>query len=170
MIETRRLRLRDWRPADRTCLHPVLGDPEVMRFSDRGALCKADQAAWLSNALSGKCQDGLPGCLAIERKHDAAVLGYVGLSRDATRVGQGDAEIGFRLAMGAWGRGYATEAANGIIDDAAQVGLARRVVAIVDPGNTRSLRVIEKLGMTFERDILFDGYDHPDHLYARQIA
>ena len=41
-----------------------------------------------------------------------------------------------------------------------------RIIAIIDPGNLASVRVAEKIGMRFEREIMFDGYTHPDHLYA----
>jgi RimJ/RimL family protein N-acetyltransferase len=44
--------------------------------------------------------------------------------------------------------------------------LLDRIVAIVDPENLASLRVVEKIGMTFEREIAFQGYRHPDYLYA----
>jgi RimJ/RimL family protein N-acetyltransferase len=44
--------------------------------------------------------------------------------------------------------------------------LLPRIVAIVDPENLASLRVVEKIGMTFKREATFQGYTHPDHLYA----
>jgi RimJ/RimL family protein N-acetyltransferase len=37
---------------------------------------------------------------------------------------------------------------------------------MIDPRNTASLRVAEKLGMRYERDVMFEGYTHPDGLYA----
>ncbi|MEL7117473.1 MAG: GNAT family N-acetyltransferase, partial [Pseudomonadota bacterium] len=50
MFETSRLRLRPWRPEDRAGLDAILGDAEVMRFSDTGVLDPAAQAAWLERA------------------------------------------------------------------------------------------------------------------------
>ncbi len=41
-----------------------------------------------------------------------------------------------------------------------------RLVAIVDPENHASVNVARKLGMTYEKDVTLDGYDHPDHLYV----
>lgn len=78
----------------------------------------------------------------------------------------GDAELGVRLAKRHWTRGYASEAATGLIEFAFRDEAISRIIGIVDPNNHRSVRMLGKLGMVFERDIEFDGYDHPDHLYA----
>jgi len=42
----------------------------------------------------------------------------------------------------------------------------KRLIAIIDPANTASIRVAEKIGMKYEQDVMFEGYDHPDHVYA----
>jgi len=114
-------------------------------------------------------QYGLPGLLAIERKRDEHVIGYISLSRDLKRVGSRDAEIGFRLATPAWGEGYATEAASGMIDASKSITFADRIVAIVDPNNRRSVQVLKKVGMIYDSEIMFEGYDYPDHLYTRHL-
>jgi len=75
----------------------------------------------------------------------------------------------FRLARAAWGYGYATEAIGGILNLASGLDGLTRIVAIVDPHNIRSVRVLEKIGMIYKSDVVFEGYDHPDHLYAREF-
>jgi RimJ/RimL family protein N-acetyltransferase len=61
-------------------------------------------------------------------------------------------EVGWRLARGAWGRGLATEGARAAVAEAfGPLGLAR-VIAIVEPGNARSLRVAARLGMRASAD------------------
>ena len=47
---------------------------------------------------------------------------------------------------------------------------ARRLVGIVDPGNAPSTALLRKLGMAYVREISFEGYDHPDHVYALDLA
>lgn len=168
MYESRRLILRKWTAADLSCLDAVLGDPIVMEFSDDGTLTLEEQEAWLQEATSPISSTELPGLLAIEHKKTGKVIGYVSLLQDLKRVSCHEAEIGFRLEQSAWGQGYASEAASIMFEVANKSASIARVVAIVDPNNHRSVGVLKKLGMTQEGEIMFDGYDYPDHIYARQ--
>lgn len=169
MIQTNRLNLRTWQISDLHYLDAILGSPAVMEFSDQGTLDKAEQAAWLKEAQVLKHDAELPGILAIEQHDDGEVIGYISLSNDLRRVGRNDAELGFRLAKFAWGQGYAAEAAEGIIETLRRIATLERLVAIVDPHNHRSVHVLRKIGMTYENDVVFEGYDYPDHLYARDL-
>ncbi|WP_422034430.1 GNAT family N-acetyltransferase [Roseibium sp.] len=150
-------------------MNAILGDPDVMQFSDRGVLGEKDQAAWLQNAIASNDQYSLPGFFAIERRQDRRIIGYISLSRDLTRVERGEAEIGFRLAKQAWGQGYASEAVAAMIETFAHLPATAKIVAIVDPHNLKSVKVLEKAGMAYCRDIMFPGYDYPDHLYVRDL-
>lgn len=68
-----------------------------------------------------------------------------------------ETEIGWRFVQAAWGQGYATEAARPVLDHAlATLGLSY-VVADIDPGNTASARVAEKLGMRPARTVPYAG-------------
>ncbi len=169
IIETKRLRLRRWRPEDLPFVSAILGDVDVMEFSDSGVLDETGQAAWLKNATATGTSGSLPGTLAIERMRDENIVGFISLSSDMRRVDRGDAEIGFRLARHAWEQGYATEAAKRIIEAARGPTAIERIVAIVDLNNERSIHVLKKVGMIYERDALFDGYDYPDHFYVRDL-
>lgn len=140
-----------------------------MHFSDRGPLSETDQAVWFENAVVSERSDWSLGVLAIEGKRDGRIIGYISLSNDVGRVGTGDAELGVRLAKHAWGRGYATEAVLGMIDAAEGMTRAHRIVAIVDPHNNPSVRVLEKAGMIKKGDLVLAGYDYPDHLYVREL-
>ncbi|MEM6477553.1 MAG: GNAT family N-acetyltransferase [Pseudomonadota bacterium] len=175
VITTPRLIIRPFRQSDLPGLEPLLGDPAVMEFSLRGPATADARAAWLaramrdnaSQALPGSLPGALPGALAVEAARDAAVLGYVSLSRDASRLQPGEAELGFRLVQEAWGHGFAREAAEAVIST---YGSAYRIVALIDPSNRRSLRVVEKLGMQKSREVMLPGYDYPDLVYSRTGA
>ncbi len=169
MYETKRLRLRPWSQTDLRFLAAILGDRDVMEFSDTGVLDEQAQATWLNRTIAGGTSSVLPGMLAIECKHDGRVIGYISLSAPPDRVDAGDAEIGFRLARHAWSQGYASEAIEQIIEAAKSLESICRIIAIVDPHNVRSLHVLSKAGLAYERDIMFDGYDYPDHLYVRAL-
>ncbi|MEJ8563604.1 GNAT family N-acetyltransferase [Yoonia sp. GPGPB17] len=132
-LETERLRLRHWDISDISQIHLLLADPDVMQFSENGALNEHDQMTWLQRATTRQPKSALPGCLAIEQRNDNQVIGYVSLTQDLARVQTGDAEIGFRLLKSVWGRGYATEAAHRLICATQLSGSFERIVGIVDP-------------------------------------
>jgi RimJ/RimL family protein N-acetyltransferase len=66
-------------------------------------------------------------------------------------------EVGYRLARAFWGRGLATEAAEAVRDYAFRVLALPRLVAIIDPRNRPSIRVAEKTGLWYEKEVLFRG-------------
>ena len=170
MLKTDRLVLRKWETRDQSHLASLFGDPEVMEFSDHGVLSPKQQVNWFNKALSVRRDDFLSGPFAIASKSTGDVVGYISLSFDPKRCDQGDVEIGFRLSRGAWGKGFASEAAAGLLRRAADIPSISRVVAIVDPANRRSIRVLEKLGMSQIGEVMFEGYDHPDALYALSMV
>ncbi|MFK7764410.1 MAG: GNAT family N-acetyltransferase [Roseobacter sp.] len=112
----------------------------------------------------------LPVCFATAQKQDDRCMGYVSLSCDRNRVGPNGAEIGFRTAKWAWGQGYATEVAQGLIATASARGEIYRIGPIVDPNNFHSIRVLKKLGMGLKGGVMLDGYDYADHLYALNMC
>lgn len=170
MIKTGRLIIRRWRARDLASLGDILGDPHVMAFSDHGALRQADRRAWLSAACAARPGDLLSGARAITQRADGRIIGYIRLAHDPGRMGPGDAELGTRLARCAWGKGYATEAATAFVDAARTQPAIKRVVAIVDPQNGPACRALDKLGMIASGEVMFDGYDHPDRLYVRELG
>ncbi|HEY9792445.1 MAG TPA: GNAT family N-acetyltransferase [Candidatus Obscuribacterales bacterium] len=63
-------------------------------------------------------------------------------------------------------RGYGTEALTAVIRYAFDVLQLPRLIAMIDPENTASLRVAQKSGMKYEAEVMFEGYTHPDHCYV----
>ncbi|MEL7300561.1 MAG: GNAT family N-acetyltransferase [Pseudomonadota bacterium] len=160
---TPRLVLRRWVAEDAAALPAILGDAEVMAYSDHGPLDIAAQAKWHADAMSGAGEDS-PGCgvWAAQERASGAVIGYVSLKAAPERLGPDHWELGFRFARRSWGRGLATEAVRAVIGAAGDT----EVVAIVDPDNSASVALLKKLGGVRQRDVMLEGYDHPDHLYA----
>ena len=144
----------------------VLGDAEVMRFSDAGPLNEAEVAHWLREQVEAYSLSQTFGRWAICEKLAGQVIGYIGLTQDEGRTAEREAELGFRLVRRSWGRGYATEAAQAVVVDAFGADKVDRLIGIVDPHNGASVRVLQKLGMSYARPISFEGYDYPDHLYV----
>jgi RimJ/RimL family protein N-acetyltransferase len=156
-LRTERLRLRRWRPEDRELFARLNADPKVVEYLP-GALSRAESDALIARIEAGWYEDGY-GLWAVEVPGVAPFVGFVGLSTanfDARFTPA--VEVGWRLAARAWGSGYATEAGRAALaygfDD---VGL-NEIVSFTAQGNTRSRRVMERLGM--RRDPA-DDFDHP---------
>ena len=146
-------------------MYQVFGDPEVMRFGD-GIQTKEWVVSWLQTCLERYYQTWGFGPYAVVEKHSRNVIGYCGLFFFPNINGQPEAEIGYRLARSAWGQGYATEAAGAVRDFAFNPLGIKRLIAMIDPSNIASIRVAEKIGMHYEKDVMLEGYDHPDHIYV----
>ncbi len=156
MILTERLILRDRREADRAPLAAMRADPEVMRFlgppRDQAAVdAEFDRYVALSS------DDLHPW--AIEQRADNAFLGTCGLNRVDHGVSpvNGAVEIGWKLARAAWGQGFAAEAAAAALASGFAAGLPQ-IVAFTVAANTRSWRLMERLGMMRQADL---DFDHP---------
>ena len=143
----------------------VFGDPEVMRFG-RGVQTREWVQAWLETCLEHYFQTWGFGPYAVLEQQSQEVIGYCGLFFFPDIDGQAEVEIGYRLALSAWGKGYASEAAKAVRDYAFTALDIRRLIAMIDPSNTASIRVAEKIGMYYEKDVMFEGYTHPDRVYA----
>jgi hypothetical protein len=162
---TRRLILRHFHGADAEPMHRVFGDAEVMGFGE-GIQTIDWVRGWLRACLERYYPAWGFGPYAVVEKRTQAVIGYCGLFAFPDLDGQPEVEIGYRLARSAWGQGYASEAAGAVRGYAFGTLGIERLVAMIDPSNVASIRVAEKIGMHYEKEILLKGYTHPDHLYV----
>jgi RimJ/RimL family protein N-acetyltransferase len=165
VLSTERLILRHFHILDAGAMSRVFGDPEVMRFGD-GIQTHEWVQAWLHTCLERYYREWGFGPFAVLEKHSRSVIGYCGLFYFPDIDGQPEVEIGYRLARSAWGKGYATEAAGAVRDFAFQTLGIQRLIALIDPCNVASIRVAAKLGMSYEKKIMLEGYTHPDHVYS----
>ena len=157
-LRTERLVLRRWREADREPFAALNADPVVMEHFV-ACLTRAE-----SDDLVDRIEDHFDregwGLWAVDVADTGTFIGYVGLWPATFGAHFTPAvEVGWRLAQEGWGQGYATEAARASLQDGFdRVGLDE-VVSMTSVGNSRSRRVMEKLGMT--RDAA-DDFDHPN--------
>lgn len=154
-LRTGRLELRAFSPADLPAIARVYGDPEVMRDVGEGHPANAPTVAQMVRAtVDHQAAHGYSVWAMVERE-GGAVIGDAGLFRSGEEV-----ELGYTLGLAWWGRGYATEAGRACLDAAfGQAGLTE-VIALVIPGNTRSRRVLDKLGMTLAGHRTAYGREH----------
>ena len=142
----------------------VFGDPDVMRFGD-GVKTEPWIREWLRQCLEHYQTWGF-GPYALVERSSHRPMGYCGLFYFADIAGQPEVEIGYRLAKRYWRQGYATEAALAVRDYGFNVLGLPRLVAMIDPANLASIGVAKKLDMRYEKDVMFEGYTRPDHLYV----
>jgi RimJ/RimL family protein N-acetyltransferase len=150
-LETRRLLLSNWEPGDVVAFTPIATDPEVMKYIGTGAIWSAGQ---IENFVKLQMErSALHGfCLwKLVDKATGKLIGFCGLQH-LDEVGE--IEIGWWLAKAFWGKSLATEAAETALRFGfGEIGLPR-IVAIAQPANRASLRVVEKLGMRYEKDVV----------------
>jgi [ribosomal protein S5]-alanine N-acetyltransferase len=161
-LTTARLHLRPFTPSDQLAIHAVYADPEVMRYVGHGAHRTMSETASALRTYGDVLQRRGYSFLAVVERSGGALVGDGGLHPLA---GLGpDVELGYTLARSAWGRGYATELGRALVDYAFETMGVPRVVAQVEPANTASRRVLEKLGMS-ERETR-TAYGRPHLLYS----
>jgi ribosomal-protein-alanine N-acetyltransferase len=163
ILETERLFLRHFHIADGEAMDRVFGDPDVMKFGS-GPKNPEWVREWLHRCLEDYHKLWGFGLWAVVEKNTRTTMGFCGLSYFPDVGGKPEIEIGYRLAKAHWGHGYATEAARAVRDHAWTVLCLRRVISLIDPRNTASIRVAQKVGMQYEKDVLFKGYT--DGVYA----
>jgi RimJ/RimL family protein N-acetyltransferase len=143
-LRTGRLLLREWRQEDLGPFAALNADPAVAEFLS-AALTRAESDALVGRIVDHWRTDG-HGLWAVERTADRSFLGFCGLSAPAWAP-EPTPEIGWRLARYAWGQGYATEAARAVLRFAFDDLGFDALVSYTTVPNTRSRRVMEKLGM-----------------------
>jgi RimJ/RimL family protein N-acetyltransferase len=152
-VETARLLLRPLDEADLDDLVALDGFPEVRRAIDPfGDLLPADPVGLRQYERGFVANDGFLG--AVERA-SGRLVGWFQCQRSADAPGE--LELGYRLRPDAWGRGYASEGAGALLADALARPRITRVYAHALLNNPASLRVMEKIGMTYARPWAYRG-------------
>lgn len=151
-LHTERLTLRPWQDDDLDALARVFAEPAVWRYPVGRGFTPAETAAFLERTQVFWADHGF-GLWAAELTETGALLGFIGLSIPTFLPEVLPAvEVGWRLHPDVWGRGLATEGgAASLRFGFTELGLDR-IVSIAEPDNVASIRVMEHLGMTFERD------------------
>lgn len=160
-LDTPRLRLREFTEADFNDYASLCADAEGMRYvGDRGPLSRED--AWRQFAmLIGHWALRGYGMWAVEELASGAFVGRVGLHYPE---GWPEQELAWALTHTYWGRGYAFEAATAALRIAFDSLGWSRVISLIASPNLRSIRLAERLGARFERNLVLRG--HEVNLYA----
>jgi RimJ/RimL family protein N-acetyltransferase len=153
-IETDRLVLRPFEPADFDAFSAMHGDDEVARWLYNDARSPDEARAHLQRKIDATewRQEGDWFSCAVVLRESGALVGDLGFHWVSERDRTG--EIGFIFAPGAQGKGYATEAARALIGWGFDGAGLHRVIGRTEVRNTASARVLEKLGMRREAHLV----------------
>ena len=162
MLSTERLVLRRWRPDDLGPYAEMCADPDVMRWIGDGRVRTREECANAISAFERAWDDRGFGLFAMELRASGRLVGFVGLSVPAFLPEILPAvEIGWRLAADHWGKGLATEGARAALRFGFGHAGLTRIVSIHQVGNGASGRIMEKLGMRFEREAVDPSCGRP---------
>lgn len=168
VIRGNRVTLRPWRAADAPFVFDLYSNEDVQRFLGRRPTLMKDRAA--ADALIERLaavDDPVRGYWAVEAADSGELLGTVmiqGVRRSGESERSTELEIGWHFHPDAWGRGYATSAAELLAQYAFASG-AERLIAVVRPGNEASIRVCQRLGMD-DAGMTDSYYDVRCHLFV----
>ncbi len=149
VLETDRLILRWMTADDAPFILELVNEPSWLHFiGDRGVRTMEDARNYIRNGpIEMYARVGF-GLYLTELKPDHVPIGICGLlKRDSLE----DVDIGFANLPRFWGQGYAYEAASAVMDYGMRVLGHKRIVAVTSRGNEPSVRLLEKLGLRFER-------------------
>ena len=154
-LQTERLCLRQWVPADREPFAALNSDPRVMEYLSEPLTRAA------SDAVADRCESLIRergwGFWAAEHRATRELVGFVGLHTPSLALPFAPCvEIGWRLAAHQWGKGLATEGAKAVLRAGFELLELQEIVSFTALGNVRSRAVMERLGMR-----LAGTFDHP---------
>ena len=160
-IETGRLVIRTFSPADAAEMTGVYCDPEVMRYIPGGALSDLEAVRRaLATYIAAQEKWGFSSWALVERA-SGRLIGDAGFAwYDPPR----EVELGYTLAREHWGKGYGTEAARACLEAGLRHLDVDRIVALVDAENERSLHLPLRIGM--ERVGEIEAHGRPHVLFA----
>lgn len=156
-LETDRLKLRQWKDEDYSIFADLNEDLQVMEFFPNPLMRM--ESYKLADTIKGLIEKRGWGLWAVELKNTNEFIGFTGLHIPKPSLPFSPCvEVGWRLVKGAWGFGYATEAARASLKVAFEDLKLEEIIAYTALHNLRSQSVMRKLGMTNTDQ----NFDHPD--------
>ncbi len=168
VLETERLNLRWMSADDAAFMRGLLNEPSWLRFiGDRGVRTLDDARNYiLTGPVASYARLGF-GLYVVELKESGDPIGICGLVK---RDFLDDVDIGFAFLPQYWRQGYAYEAASAVMGYGTETLGLKRIVAITAADNHSSARLLEKLGLRFERMVSYPGDGHDVRLFAIDIT
>lgn len=165
VIETERLRLKHLDPdRDDEFILELVNEPSFLHYiGDKGVRTLADARRYITDGPQKSYETNGYGLYKVELKKDATPIGMCGLVRRNTLP---DADIGFAFLENYWNNGYAYESAAAIMKYARETLGIKRLLAITTPDNMASGKLLNKIGLRFDRLIQLSQDTEPVKLFT----
>jgi [ribosomal protein S5]-alanine N-acetyltransferase len=168
VIETERLLLRTLGVPDAPFILALLTDPDFLaQVGDRGVHDLDGARRYLHEGPGASYARYGFGLNVIQLKRTSATVGLCGLLR---RESHPDVEIGFALLPQARGQGFVLEAAAATLSWGLNTLALKRIVALTAPDNTASIRILERIGLRFERMVRYSGEGRASRLFVLESS
>jgi RimJ/RimL family protein N-acetyltransferase len=152
VLETERLVLRRLTSDDAAFIFKLLNEPSFLRYiGDKGVKTPADAVEYIKNGPVASYERFGFGLYLVELREAEVPIGICGLLKRETLT---DVDVGFAFLPAFWSKGYAFEAASAVMEYGRNVLGLGRIVAITTPENESSIRLLEKMGLKFEREMV----------------
>ena len=149
VLQTARLVLRRLSADDAEFILELLNQPSFLQYiGDKGVRNNDDAINYIQTGPVASYERFGFGLYLVELKDTAVPIGICGLLKRDTLP---DVDVGFAFLPDYWSRGYAFEAAAAVMNYGKEVLGLRRIVAITSLDNEASIRLLEKIGLKFER-------------------
>jgi [ribosomal protein S5]-alanine N-acetyltransferase len=166
VLTTKRLTLRRLSPADAEFIVELLNDAAFLRFiGDKAVRDVGDACQYILDGPVASYERNGFGLWLVALKETGLSIGICGLLK---RESLPDVDIGFAFLPAYRSQGYAFESASAVLDYGRTALGLKRIVAITNPDNAGSIRVLEKMGMRFERMITISEGEPEIQLLATQ--
>lgn len=156
-LTTERLNIRPFAMADAKALHAFWADPDVRRYLwDGKVLSMATVRDIIRQSIDDFAREGY-GFFSLDLKETAPVaVGFCGFRRfeDGEQI-----ELLYGILPEHWGEGFVTEAATAVLRHGFETAGIDRIVAATDTPNQRSVKVLQRLGMSFASRRVWHGLD-----------
>ncbi|QES46730.1 GNAT family N-acetyltransferase [Streptomyces venezuelae] len=170
-ILTPRLLLRPWQEDDLLPMAEINADPAVMQWIGDGSVLDLEQTSDALERWEEEWDDEGFGLFAVELLGSGELIGFTGLSVPHFLPEVLPAvEAGWRLGRQFWGQGYASEAAQAVLEWGLQDRGLEHVISISRVGNKASENVAHKLGMTLERETTHPEYGTPLNVFGIDLT
>ena len=167
ILETPRLSLRHLTPEDSAFLVELMNEPPyIANIGDRGVRTVADAMRYIEEKYTTSYVRHGFGLYLVELMEGTAPIGICGLVK---RELLDHPDIGFAYLRRFWSRGYATEAASATLTYARESLMLPYIYGLVSPKNTRSIRLLEHLGLRYVLSLELAGQPLESHLYGTEL-